>query len=129
MKTYMMRNEAALQTGLEDQVPNHWNAFDGVLDVIKCNSALGKLTAQQKRHLESLAEGPRLFEAGQHLWQVGDNVDFAFLIVTGTAVFASRHEEQRIMHRRATTGFMFPVSRQTGYARNQSRALLSPNVF
>jgi len=60
---------------------------DNLLEVLKFNSALGKLTAFQKRHLESIAEGPRYFEEGSCFWQMGDSVEFAFLIVTGTAVF------------------------------------------
>jgi hypothetical protein len=74
---------------------NHmnWYAYDSVLEVLKCNSALGKLTALQKRHLESLAEGPRYFEVGQFLWQVGNPVDYALLIVAGTATFAPKSED------------------------------------
>jgi len=122
MKAQIMRNEILAQTDLnylstngegyriEDQVPNHWYAYDSVLEVLKCNSALGKLTALQKRHLESLAEGPRFFEADHYLWRVGQPVDYAFLIVTGTGHFASKPEEQRIFHRRCSTGNMFPIS-------------------
>lgn len=66
---------------------------DNLLEVLKFSSALGKLTAFQKRHLESIAEGPRYFEEGSLLWQVGETVDYAFLIVTGTAVFGHRAEE------------------------------------
>jgi hypothetical protein len=67
---------------------------DNLLEVLKFNSALGKLTAFQKRHLESIAEGPRYFEEGTSLWQVGDTVDFAFLIVNGTAFFGHKAAEE-----------------------------------
>lgn len=66
---------------------------DNLLEVLKFSSALGKLTAFQKRHLESIAEGPRYFEEGSYLWQVADSVDYAFLIVTGTAVFGHRGDD------------------------------------
>jgi hypothetical protein len=51
---------------------------DSLLDVIWFNSVLGNLKALQKRHLESLAEGPRFFEPGSLLWKIGDPVDFAY---------------------------------------------------
>jgi hypothetical protein len=85
---------------------NNWYAYDSVLEVLKCNSALGKLTALQKRHLESLAEGPRFFEAGYFLWNVGEPVDYAFLIVTGTATFATKPEDEIWRNRRGSTGTM-----------------------
>lgn len=75
---------------------------DNLLEVLNFNSALGRLTAFQKRHLESIAEGPRFFEEGSYLWQVSDTVDFAFLIVTGTAIFGhkSADDEQSVTSRR-----------------------------
>ena len=76
---------------------------DDLLEVLRFNSALGKLTAFQKRHLESIAEGPRFFEEGAYLWQTGDTVDYAFLIVTGTAIFGhhkSSDDEHSITSRR-----------------------------
>ena len=89
-----------------EQSPNHWYSYDSVLEVLKSNSALGKLTALQKRHLESLAEGPRYFESSQYLWQVGETVDYAFLIVAGTATFAQKPEEEIWRNRRGSTGNM-----------------------
>lgn len=82
---------------------NRWFPQDTLLEVLKCNSALGKLTALQKRHLESLAEGPRFFEPDNFLWKVGDPVEYAFLIVSGTACFASKPETD-IRNRRSSTG-------------------------
>lgn len=78
-------------------------SHDSILEVLKCNSALGKLTALQKRHLESLAEGPRYFEQDSYLWKVGDPVEYAFLIVSGTACFASKPEAD-MRNRRGSTG-------------------------
>ena len=92
-----------------EQMPNHWYAYDSVLEVLKCNSALGKLTALQKRHLESLAEGPRFFECGNYLWQVGEPVNYAFLIVAGTATFAQKAEDEIWRNRRGSTGNMIPT--------------------
>jgi len=61
-----------------------------VLELLNCNSALRKLSAVQKRHLESLAEGPRSFQAGERLWRAGTPVDKAFLVVSGTASFVPK---------------------------------------
>lgn len=124
MKAQIVRNEADLesfdQNGLgnvssfaidtvqEHQSHNNWYAYDSVLEVLKCNSALGKLTALQKRHLESLAEGPRYFESGHYLWQVGEPVDYAFLIVAGTATFAPKPDDEVWRNRRGSTGNMGP---------------------
>jgi hypothetical protein len=60
---------------------------DHLLEVLLCNSVLGKLPALQKRGLEAIAEGPRAFEEGETLWNVGDRCDYAFLIVAGSAKF------------------------------------------
>lgn len=120
MKAQIVRNEAdlngscnsnsnyAIDTVSEHQSHNNWYAYDSVLEVLKCNSALGKLTALQKRHLESLAEGPRYFECGHFLWQVGEPVDYAFLIVAGTATFAPKPEDELWRNRRGSTGNMAP---------------------
>lgn len=61
-----------------------------VLDLLNCNSALRKLTAVQKRHLESLAVGPISYQQGERLWGAGTPVDKAFIIVSGTASFVKR---------------------------------------
>lgn len=61
-----------------------------VLELLNCNSALRKLSAVQKRHLESLAEGPIGFQPGERLWRAGTPVDRAFVIVSGTASFVPK---------------------------------------
>lgn len=61
-----------------------------VLELLDCNSALRKLSAVQKRHLECLAEGPISFAPGERLWRSGAPVDRAFLIVSGTASFVPK---------------------------------------
>lgn len=61
-----------------------------MIELIDCNSALRKLTAVQKRHLESLAEGPVFYHAGQRLWRAGAPVDRAFIVVAGTVSFIPR---------------------------------------
>jgi len=61
-----------------------------ILDLLNCNSALRKLSAVQKRHLESLAEGPVSFLPGERIWRSGAPVDKAFIIVSGTASFVPR---------------------------------------
>ena len=70
---------------LDDAVKNL-----NVLDLLNCNSALRKLSAVQKRHLESLAEGPISFQPGERLWRAGTPVDRAFVIVSGTASFVPK---------------------------------------
>ncbi len=61
-----------------------------VIELLDQNSALRKLSAVQKRHLESLAEGPVAFGPGERLWRAGAPVDKAFLVVGGTASFLPR---------------------------------------
>jgi hypothetical protein len=71
---------------LLDDAMRHLN----VLELINCNSALRKLSAVQKRHLECLAEGPVSFHPGERLWRSGTPVDRAFVIVSGTASFVPK---------------------------------------
>jgi len=61
-----------------------------VIELLECNSALRKLSAVQKRHLESLAEGPVYFSAGKRLWQSQATVDKAFIVVAGTVSFVQK---------------------------------------
>lgn len=61
-----------------------------VLELLDCNSALRKLSAVQKRHLESLVEGPMSFQPGERLWRAGTSVDKAFIVLSGTASFVPR---------------------------------------
>ena len=65
------------------------NPFN-VLELLNSNSALKKLNAVQKRHLECLAEGPVEFSHGDRMWRAGAPVDKAFLIISGTCVFAPK---------------------------------------
>lgn len=94
-----------------DKGRREWFVHDNLLEVIKFNSALRKLSALQKRHLESLAEGPRYFERGKFIWQVGAPVEYAFLIVSGTAAFAQSPKRKMVMSRRGSTGSMIPFER------------------
>lgn len=72
------------------------NMFDealqdlNVIELLECNSALRKLSAVQKRHLESLAEGPVYYNPSQRLWRAGAAVDKAFIVVAGTVSFVPR---------------------------------------
>ena len=66
-----------------------------VLELLNCNSALRKLNAVQKRHLESLAEGPVSFQPGERLWKAGHPVDKAFVIVSGSASFVVPRRHNR----------------------------------
>lgn len=62
-------------------------AYRPVLETLKLNSLLGHLHARQIRSLESLAEGPRVFEQGSYLWRAGGRCDYAYLVASGTAAF------------------------------------------
>lgn len=140
MKAQMLRNESdgnhfgangdihRFDSVAEQQLPSHWYAYDSVLEVLKCNSALGKLTALQKRHLESLAEGPRFFECNHYLWQVGEPVDYAFLIVAGTATFAQKADDEIWRNRRGSTGNMIPIMQTVQQPSNHSRIDASPMI-
>jgi hypothetical protein len=63
-----------------------------VLELLNSNSALRKLNAVQKRHLESLAEGPISFQPGERLWSTGGLVDRAFVVVSGSASFVPKRQ-------------------------------------
>ena len=60
------------------------------MELLDLNSALRKLSAVQKRHLESLAEGPIYYAPSQRLWKSGAPVDQAFIVVEGTAAFVTK---------------------------------------
>ena len=77
---------------------------DNLLKVIQCNSVLSNLSAKQKRHLESLAEGPRYFPAKTSLWKVGDPVDYAFLVVSGSATIGKKAAPKMNMGRMSRRG-------------------------
>jgi hypothetical protein len=64
-----------------------------ILELLNLNSALRKLSAVQKRHLESLAEGPISYQPGERLWKAGNTVDRTFIIVSGSAAFAPRRRK------------------------------------
>jgi len=61
-----------------------------IMGVIQCNSVLRSLTAMQKRCLESLAEGPKRFASFAAIWKVGDPVNNAYLVVSGSATIGKR---------------------------------------
>ena len=87
-------------------------AYDHILDILLCNSVLGRLPALQKRSLESIAEGPRVFEPGTPLWRLSDRCEYAFLIVAGTATFetvqTSKMRSTRV--RRGSVGVMVEIA-------------------
>jgi hypothetical protein len=85
--------EASLSDGLVDISANR------LLQVLQCNFVLGNLSALQKRSLESIAEGPRVFGAGSTLWSIGDRCNYSFLLVGGTVSF--KHTNR---HRGASIG-------------------------
>ncbi len=77
-----------------------------VMAVIQCNSVLRSLTAMQRRCLESLAEGPRVFSSFSAIWKVGDPVGYAYLIVSGTVTMGRKAAPKMTMGkgRRGSTG-------------------------
>ncbi|CAJ1962955.1 unnamed protein product [Cylindrotheca closterium] len=85
-----------------------------VLELIQCNSVLRNLNANQRITLESLAEGPRYFAINAPLWQAGDPVEYAMIIVEGSATIgtAERRRSQSFSrrNRRGSTGGMAPMT-------------------
>lgn len=83
---------------------NH--SHESLIDVLQFNSVLACLHPKQKRHLESLAEGPRHFPSQSMLWKVGDPVDFAYIIVSGSAALTKKttNEQANSPYRRGSTG-------------------------
>jgi hypothetical protein len=75
-----------------------------VLELLNCNSALRKLNAVQKRHLESLAEGPISYLPGERLWRAGCPVDKAFVVVSGSASFVPRRRNAGSANGEGITG-------------------------
>jgi hypothetical protein len=65
-------------------------SFLNIMEIIDSNSALSKFSAVQKRHLESLAEYPVCFAPQESLWNMGDSVERAYIIIEGTAFFRKR---------------------------------------
>lgn len=61
-----------------------------ILELLEYNTALRKLSAVQKRHLESLAEGPVYYAPGQRIWKSNTPVEKAFIIVCGTVSFVAK---------------------------------------
>lgn len=103
----MMKDDDNLDNYQSCGCRNYRNAEnDNLLNVLQCNSILGSLYATQKRHLESLAEGPRFFAYQDPLWRVGDPVDYAYVIVAGTATLGRNSTPIRTQRvsRRGSTG-------------------------
>lgn len=61
-----------------------------IIELLEDNTALRKLSAVQKRHLESLAEGPVYYAPGQRIWKSNTPVENAFIIVSGTVSFVAK---------------------------------------
>jgi len=99
-QTYLERKANQEKARLGESTAAHRSTADQLLDdaikelnvieILNCNSAFRKLSAVQKRHLESLAEGPISFQAGERMWRTGGPVDKAFLVVKGTASFVNK---------------------------------------
>lgn len=79
--------EETLAVAYRSALSNRRSPTQHVVDTLNANSILGKLTAHQMRALESIAEGPRVFQADSYLWKAGSSCDFAYLISSGTASF------------------------------------------
>lgn len=67
-----------------------------IMDVIETNSTLRKISAVQKRHLESLAEGPVYFGPGELLWRTGTPVEKAYILVGGTVSFRAKRRNASV---------------------------------
>jgi hypothetical protein len=73
-----------------------------IIELLDNNSSFRKLTAVQKRHLESLAEGPLYYAPGQRLWRSGQQVDKAFIVVAGTVAFVAKRRSAHVANVSAT---------------------------
>lgn len=97
-RAYLNRKSRKISDTFERLLPNHFfqNIMKNVevLDIIESNSTLRKISAVQKRHFESLAEGPVYVAPGERLWNSGAPVDKAYLIVGGTASFLARRKNR-----------------------------------
>lgn len=105
-----LRDQAAstnLRYSLQDSVVE---GSSDSLQVIECNSVLRSLTAMQKRYLESLAEGPRQFASLTPIWKAGDPVDYAYLIVSGTATIGKKATPMMNMGRMSRRGSTGAIS-------------------
>ncbi len=98
--------QAQIMNSFDQRFPRLDNSADSIMDALQCNSVLGSLYPMQKRHFESLAEGPRFFAYQSLLWKVGDPVNYAFVILEGTATFGKKPQRvtQVRMGRRGSTG-------------------------
>jgi glyoxylase-like metal-dependent hydrolase (beta-lactamase superfamily II) len=66
-----------------------------VLDAFRFNSLFNSLSPLQKRSLEPIPEGPRVFDSGAFLWKVGERCDYGYLLVSGSVSFGSIHHVQK----------------------------------
>mmetsp|Transcript_12823 Transcript_12823/g.19428 ORF Transcript_12823/g.19428 Transcript_12823/m.19428 type:complete len:1413 (-) Transcript_12823:37-4275(-) len=66
------------------------------VELLSCNSALRKLSALQKSRLESIAEPQRRLKSGEPIWVVDSPVETAYLVLRGTARFASNRQSSLI---------------------------------
>eukprot|EP00560_Eucampia_antarctica_P006667 CAMPEP_0197830050 /NCGR_PEP_ID=MMETSP1437-20131217/6641_1 /TAXON_ID=49252 ORGANISM="Eucampia antarctica, Strain CCMP1452" /NCGR_SAMPLE_ID=MMETSP1437 /ASSEMBLY_ACC=CAM_ASM_001096 /LENGTH=424 /DNA_ID=CAMNT_0043432171 /DNA_START=472 /DNA_END=1746 /DNA_ORIENTATION=+ len=104
------------------------NSSFNFLDILMQNSALSDLTAVQIRHLEALSEGPRKYRPGELLWQYGDYINFAFIIVSGTAKFVDTRNA--LLNRRLSTGSYSQFNKtemQSRFQRLSSNEILRPD--
>jgi hypothetical protein len=108
LEEHQQRNGEPAPTAniIESRVPEFEDEGDSIMDVLQCNSVLSSLYQKQKRHLESLVEGPRYFAYQSLLWKVGDPVEYAFVIVSGTATLGKKPQRARQNRagRRGSTG-------------------------
>lgn len=62
-----------------------------LIDVIKDNSTLKRVSAVEMRHFESIADGFSYFGPGDHMWETGTPVNKAYIVIAGTASFMERN--------------------------------------
>jgi len=83
-------------------------ANTNLMELFQENSTFSKFSSVQKRHLESLAEGPVAYKKGERMWRAGSVVDRVFIIMAGTATFISRRlsiaSEDKTGQRRGSLG-------------------------
>lgn len=99
--------ERRLENVRFSQLKDHSNT---VYELLQCNSVFKNLSVNQRIHLESLAEGPRYFAMNAPLWNQGDQVEYALMIVEGSATMGKTSQTRSMSfskrNRRGSTGGM-----------------------
>ena len=76
----LKKNKNALPSLLEASTDLHITNYN-LMELFQENSTFGKFSSVQKRRLESLAEVPMMYKAGERIWHAVSVVDRVFIIM------------------------------------------------